>query len=144
MEVGETAINAAIAGYHNVPLVFVAGDLATTEEAKALSPDIGVVAVKEAVSRTAAKCLHPKVARGLITKGVAEALGRRGTIQPFAFEPPIEVTVKYVNALMADAVAFMPSAERVDGRTVRFVQDDYLKAFGALRASIYIAGAVSR
>lgn len=144
MEVGETAINAAIAGYYGVPLVFVAGDLATTEEAKALSPDIGVVAVKEAVSRTAAKCLHPKVARGLITKGVAEALGRRGAIKPFAFEPPIEVTVKYVNALMADAVAFMPSAERVDGRTVRFVQDDYLKAFGALRASIYIAGAVSR
>jgi D-aminopeptidase len=45
---------------------------------------------------------------------------------------------------MADAVAFMPSAERVDGRTIRFVQDDYLKAFGALRASIFIAGAVSR
>ena len=144
MEVGETAINAAIAGYHGVPLVFLAGDLATTKEAKALNPEIETVAVKEAVSRTAAKCLHPRVARERITKGVAKALGKRDSIDPFTFEPPIDVTVKYANALMGDAVAFMPSAERIDGRTVRFLMDDYLKAFGALRASIFIASAVSR
>ncbi len=144
MEVGETAINAAIAGYHGVPLVFVAGDLAVTKEGEEVNPEIVTVAVKEAVSRTAAKCLNPKVARRLIKEGVAEALKKRDEIEPFAFDPPIEVTVKYANALMADAVAFMPSAERVDGRTIRFVQDDYLKAFGALRASIFIAGAVAR
>lgn len=142
LEVGETAINAAIAGYHRVPLVFVSGDLAVTKEAEELIPNIGTVAVKEAVSRTAAKCLHPKRARGLIKKGVADAVRRRGTIKPFTFKPPIEVKVKYANSAMADAVAFMPSAERLDGRTIRFVQDDYLKAFGALRASIYIASAV--
>ena len=143
MEAGETAINAAIAGYHGVPLVFVSGDLAVTKETKELNPNIETVAVKEAVSRTAAKCLNPKVARELIKKGAAKALGKKGSIEPFTFEPPINVTVKYANALMADAVEFMPSAERVDGRTIRFVQDDYLKSFGALRASIYIAGAVS-
>jgi len=38
----------------------------------------------------------------------------------------------------------MPPAERIDGKGIRFVQEDYLKAFGALRASIYIASAVSR
>jgi D-aminopeptidase len=43
---------------------------------------------------------------------------------------------------MADAVEFMPSAERVDGRTVKFVLDDYLKAFGAFIASVLIAGSV--
>ncbi|MFQ6053283.1 MAG: M55 family metallopeptidase, partial [Candidatus Bathyarchaeia archaeon] len=60
------------------------------------------------------------------------------------FEPPIEVRMKYANSLMADAVQFMPGAERVDGRTVKFVVDDYLKAFGAIRASIFIAAQVSR
>lgn len=44
---------------------------------------------------------------------------------------------------MADAVEFMPLAERVDGRTIGFTLDDYLKAFGALRASIFIAGSAS-
>ena len=143
MEVGETAMNAAIAGYHGVPLVFVSGDLAVTREAKALNPEIEVVAVKEAVSRTAAKCLNPAKARELIKETVTKALKKRKSIEPFTFEPPIEVLVRFTNAGMADAVGFMPSAERVDGKTIRFVQDNYLKAFGAFRASVYIAGAVS-
>jgi len=143
MEVGETAINAAIAGYHGVPLVFVAGDLAVAKEAKALNPEIEVATVKEAVGRTAAKCLHPAKARALIKENVARALKKHKSIKPFTFKPPIEAHVRYTYARMADAVVFMPSAERLDGKTIRFVQDDYLKAFGAIRASIFIAGAVS-
>jgi len=143
LEVGETAINAAIAGYHGVPLVFVSGDLAVTKEAAEIIPNIGTVAVKEAVSRTAAKCLHPKRARELIKAGVTESLKKRSAIEPFNFESPIRVKVRYVNSLMADAVEFMPSAERIDGRTVSFVLDDSIKAYGAIRSSIYIANAVA-
>jgi D-amino peptidase len=143
LEVGETAINAAIAGYYGVPLVFVSGDLAVTKEAESLIPKLTTVAVKEALSRTGAKCLHPKKARELIKQGVAEALKKRGEVKPFTFKPPIRVLVKYGNSLMADAIEFMPLAERVDGRTIGFTLDDYLKAFGALRASIFIAGSAS-
>ena len=120
----------------------MSGDSAVTGEAKDLVPEIETVAVKEAVSRTAAKCLHPKRARKLIKETVARALERRKSIQPFVFKPPIEFDVRYINAGMADAVEFMPSAKRIDGKTVRFVLDDYLQAFGAFRASIYIAFAV--
>jgi D-amino peptidase len=142
MEAGETVMNAAIAGYYGVPLVFVSGDLAVTKEAKAIIPEIETVAVKEAISRTAAKCLHPKRARKLIKETVTGALKRRTSIQPFVFKPPIGFDVRYTNAGMADAVEFMPSAKRIDGKTVRFVLDDYLEAFGAFRASVYIAFAV--
>ena len=143
IEVGETAMNAAIAGYHGVPLVFVSGDLADKREAKALNPEIETVAVKEAVSRTAAKCLNPAKARELIKETVAKALKKRKSIEPFTFEPPIQLLVRYTNARMADAVEFMPSAERVNGKTIKFVLDNYLKAYGAFRASVYIADAVS-
>lgn len=143
-EIGETAMNAAIAGYHGVSLIFVSGDLAVTKEALALNPNIVTVAVKEAVSRTAAKCLHPTRARALIKSGVTEALRKRESIEPFIFHPPIEMLVKFASSLMADGVEFMPSAERIDGRTVRFVLEDYLKAFGAFRASVEIADAVSK
>jgi D-amino peptidase len=142
-EVGETAINAAIAGYFGVPLIFVAGDYAVTLEAKEIKPEIEVASVKRAISRTAAICLHPSKARKLITEKVKLALENRDSIKPFTFQSPVEVIVRYTNARMADAVAFMPSAERIDGKSIKFVQDDYLKAFGALRSSIYIAGAVS-
>lgn len=144
MEVGETAMNAAIAGYHYVPLIFVSGDLAVTKEAKKLDPEIEIVAVKEAISRTAAKCLHPQKARQLIKENVLKALKKRESIQPLALRPPIEFNIRYINERMADAVEFMPSAERIDGKTIRFVQDDYLKAYGAFRASIFIALSVDQ
>ena len=142
-EVGETAINAAIAGHYGVPVAFVAGDKTTTLEAKALNPEIEVAAVKEAIGRTAAKCLHPAKARKLIKENAAKGLRKLGKMKRFTFDPPVEVVVRFTNARMADAVEFMPSAERLDGKSVRFVQDDFVKAFGAIRASIFIAGAVS-
>lgn len=142
-EVGETAINAAIAGHYGVPVVLVAGDKATTLEAKALNPEIEVAAVKEAIGRTAAKCLHPAKARKLIKDNAAKGLRKLGKMKTFTFEPHVEAVVRFTNARMADAVEFMPSAERLDGKSVRFVQDDFIKAFGAIRASIFIAGAVS-
>ena len=90
MEAGETAINAGIAGYYGVPLVFVSGDLAVTMEAKALIPDIETVSVKEAISRTAAKCLHPNTARQQIKETVAKALGKKESIRPFVFDSPVQ------------------------------------------------------
>ena len=132
-------MNAAIAGYYGVPLVFVSGDLAVTREAEALIPGIETVAVKEAVSRTAAICLHPDAARRLIKEKVTGALRKRESVKPFSFDPPIKFDVRFTNAGMADAVEFMPSANRIDGKTIRFTLNDYIEAFGAFRASVSIA-----
>jgi len=142
-ELGETGINSRIAGHFGVPLVFLAGDQATAKEAKEISPEIEVAVVKEAIGRTSAKCLHPEVARELIRENVAEALKGGVKVKPVKVKTPVEILVRYINAKMADAVEFMPSAERLDGKTIRFVQDDFLEAFNALRASIFIAQKVS-
>jgi D-amino peptidase len=141
LEVGETAINAAIAGYFDVPLIFVSGDHAVTLETKELNPAIEVASVKRAISRTAAVCLHPNKARKLIKEGVIMALKKKDSIEPYKFESPFEVIVTFSNSRMADAVDFMPSSNRIDGKRIKFIQDDYLKAFGALRSAIIIAGA---
>jgi len=143
IEVGETAINAAIAGYYGVPMIFVSGDLAVTKEARDINPNVEIAIVKEGISRTAAKCLHPLKSRKLITDKVTKALKNIKSMDPFTFKPPIEILITYTNARIVDAVEFMPCAMRIDGKTIKFVQKDYLKAFGALRASIYIAGAVA-
>jgi D-amino peptidase len=143
-EIGETAFNAGVAGHYGVPLIFVAGDLAVTKEAEALNSDIVTVAVKEAVSRTSAKCIHPVRARAMIRKGAAEAIKKMDSIKPFAFETPIEMLVRYTDALKADGVENMPTAERIDGKTVKFVLGDYLTAHRAFVASVNIASAVSR
>ena len=59
-------------------------------------------------------------------------------------ETPIEMLVRYTDALKADGVENMPTAERIDGKTVKFVLGDYLTAHRAFVASVNIASAVSR
>src|SRR5438093_11976000 len=62
-EVGETGINAYLAGHHDVPVVLVTGDRALTAEAKALLPNVHTVAVKDETGATSAKNLHQKKSR---------------------------------------------------------------------------------
>jgi D-amino peptidase len=143
IEMGEMGLNAAIAGYYGVPLIFVSGDLAVTREVQALLPNTITVAVKEAVSRTAAKCLHPNKARLLIKKAVQTAIKNRDHIQPYVINPPIVLTIRFIDSLMADVAENMPCVERLDGRTIRIQQNDYLRAIQALRASILIASTVT-
>src|SRR5438309_1533564 len=73
-EVGETGINAFLAGHHGVPVVLVTGDRAVTAEAKALIPRVHTVAVKDATGATAARNLHPKKAREEIQTEAAKAV----------------------------------------------------------------------
>ena len=142
VEVGETAMNAGIAGYYDVPLVFVAGDLATTLEAKLVNPEIETVATKEAISRVAAKCLHPEVSRGLITEGVMRALRKK--IKPYKVEAPVTFRIRFTDAMKADAASFIPSAERIDGKTITITHKDYVKAYHGFLAAVACATAFSR
>lgn len=105
VSVGEMGVNMLFAAYFGVPTVFLAGDLAATEEARALVPNIEVAAVKEGLKRGpatglsaeehgrhngAAVHLHPTKARELIRHGAALGLQRRHDIKPFWLEPPYE------------------------------------------------------
>jgi len=143
LEVGETAMNASIAGYYGVPLILVAGDLAVTKEAKALNPKIHTVATKEAISRVAAKCLHPKKSRELIKTETSKAIRNIKKIKPFTFKPPITYRIRFTDAKRADAASFMPSATRLDGKTITINQDDYIKAYHGFLAAVMCAASVS-
>jgi D-amino peptidase len=71
--VGETGINAAIAGHYGVPVALVTGDKKLAEEAQTFLKNVKTVVVKEAVGRTAARCLSPIKARQLIKKGCSKS-----------------------------------------------------------------------
>jgi D-amino peptidase len=143
-ETGEFGLNAALAGLHGVPSVFISGDAAVAVEARAFVPKICTAIVKWAVGRRAAKCLHPKKAQALIKKTATEALAKAGNIEPFRVDDPVEFKLKLVNALGGDAAGGLPYAERLDGRTIRAVFDDYPMAIKGLRSAISIAGSAMR
>ncbi len=136
---GETGLNAAIAGYHDVPVVLVTGDSAVTSEAKTLLGEVETVTVKEAQSRYSAKCLHPNKAREAIREGAISALRRKGTMRAFKIEPPIELKVEFMNSGMADQAELLPDATRTGPRIITYLANDYLMAHRAFRVMITLA-----
>lgn len=142
VEVGETAMNAGIAGYYGVPLVFVSGDLAVAEEAKVLVPGVEVAVVKEALGRVSARCLYPAKAREIIKAGAARAIRKRNDLDPLVFEPPIEFRIRFTDARLADAASFMPSAQRIDGKTISITHEDYIEAYHGFLAANMCAASV--
>jgi D-amino peptidase len=136
-EVGEMGLNAALAGAYGVPVVLVTGDRAVTEEARALLGKVETVAVKESITRCAARCLHPEVARERIRQAAERALQRGGT--PLVLASPITVQIAFLRAMNADQAALIPGSRRVDGRTVEWTGDDMPTVYKTARAMMQLA-----
>lgn len=139
-KVGETGINAALAGHHEVPVVLVTGDSAVIAEAKALVAGIHVVAVKEAVSTTAAKNLHPKVARERIRAEAEKALRAAKTILPLRPTTPVEMAIEFKGTEHADRAEMVPGVRRVGGMRIEFRAADFLEAFRTFDAAATLSG----
>ncbi len=136
---GETGMNAMVAGAFGVPVVFVSGDSTVTSEAKRLLGNIKTVAVKEAATRYAAKCLHPEKARELIKAGVQEAL-KSPWPKPLTCSKPVTVSVKFSNSGQADGASVLPHSKREDDLTVSYTNDEYVMCLRAARAMMTMAG----
>ena len=141
-ETGEFGLNAALAGWHGVPSVMVAGDAAVCAEAKGFVPGVYAATVKTAVGRHSAKCLHPTKSRKLIRETALEALKHMDAVEPYWVNEPVEVRAVWRNPALADAVCVLPYMERIDGKTTRCEFDAYPMALRGLRASITIAGTI--
>lgn len=140
-EVGETGINAAVAGAFNVPVAFLSGDDKACAEAAQLLPDIETVVVKEGISRRSALLLPRAEVNARLQQGVQGALKRfrAGQVKPWSLTAPVELTVTVMTPDMADRALYCPGAERVDGRTVRFVEPSVEEAFRAFYTVMVLA-----
>jgi len=138
---GETGINAALAGQYDIPLVFVSGDTDVCAQAESIVENIVTVPVKEAAGRYAALCNSPDKAREMIQSGVKEALREFGDdkIKPFETSGPVKVKLATFDTAMADLAALLPGSQREDELSVFYECDDVKSAYKALRAMIYLA-----
>ncbi len=130
---GETGMNALVAGYYGVPVVFVSGDSEVTKEAVELLGKIETVAVKEPHSQFSALCLHPEKAQELIREKAAKALGGLSQYKPLKPASPCTVELEFHTSGQADGASIMPGAVRVDPVTVQFTGKDYLEAYRGAR-----------
>jgi D-amino peptidase len=126
----EAGYNALIAGLHNVPVVFLAGDRAVCEQNKALFGEVETVAVKEAVD-TATISLHPEVAVDRIRAGVQKALSNLGRYKPFKLSPPYTMVLKLKNESSVYDASLYPGTKRTGEWEVTYTNDDLLDVLNA-------------
>lgn len=122
----ETAINAAVCGASGVPVALVTGDQTACAQAREHLGDVETVAVKDAVSRHAARTLHPTVACERVREGARRAVERAliGDFKPFRPPLPLDLKIEFVNAACADAAELVPHTRRTGGLTCTYRADD--------------------
>ncbi len=142
MEVGETGLNAALAGAFGVPVGLVTGDQRVTQEARELLGEVETVTVKESMGRYVANCLPPERARALIREAAARAVKSGGRV--FKLEAPITLRVEFVSSAFAEMAELIPGCKRPDGRTLEFEHRDYPTVYKVFRAMVALASTVRR
>ena len=120
----EFMISAYTAGMVGVPLVFLSGDEALCEDAKAWIPGLTTVGVKFGVGDTTVS-IHPAVAVERIRTGVEEAL--KADVSPCLVPLPEHLTLEVSYRKHSDAyrAGFFPGAHQTGPHTVRLETDDY-------------------
>jgi D-amino peptidase len=132
---GEVGIDAAYAGYLDIPVMLVTGDDKVCAEARALLGSIETAEVKQSVARHRALLLPPVRAQALIREHAKLATERVGQVPPLRIEGPVEIRLRYVSTDVAERRA--PDGERIvreDGRTLLFRGQDVMEALRTVLA----------
>jgi D-amino peptidase len=137
---GETGLNAALAGYFGVPVVLVTGDKLLVEEATALLGVVEGVAVKESYGRYAARCLAPEAVHDLIRQAAQRALSKaKEERKPFIVEPPITLAADFTSSAHLDMAELIPGSQRTSGRHIEYTHHDLLTVFKVWRVMLKLA-----
>jgi len=102
-EVGEMAIDGAIAGTAGVPVVMVASDRAGCAEAKEFFPWAALVETKQGLGRNMALSRSPAHVQAELEATAGEAVAALDTMRPFTFSSPVTYEVRYQRADAAES-----------------------------------------
>lgn len=115
----EGRLNALVAAEFGTPVVLVTGDDRACDDARAYAPDARTVAVKEYVSRYAARCKPPARTFADIRSAAKDAFAL-AVRQPSSDAGPYEVEIEVDATQLADFACMVPTVERVGERRVRY------------------------
>lgn len=117
--------NAAIAGYYDVPVVFLSGDSAIGKQIREILGPIETVAVKDGIGK-AASMIHPSKAQEMIQKGVASALRNLKAYKPYKPASPYKLEIVFNDENQALRASWIPGAVRTSERSVAFTSTDFM------------------
>ncbi len=140
---GELRLNAALAGWHGVPVALVTGDDVVCEEARDCLGDVETVEVKQAIDKYAAASLHPIRAQQLIREGTQRALSRLGELRPYRVESPTTLRVSWSSTTTAAMCEDIPGIKRVASRDVEYTSSSYPELYRLLRVMLQVAASLA-
>jgi D-amino peptidase len=142
LDFNETAINAAVCGSHGIPVALVTGDGTVCLQAREVLGEVETLAVKEAITRYAARTLPPGVAQGSIREAAERAVRRaqEGAFVPFQPPLPMDLEIDFVNAACADAAELLPHTQRRGGTTCGYLAPDAGTLIQVIQAWTILAG----
>ena len=140
VSMSEGSLNAYLAGYFDVPVVFISGDRAAVEQMRGImQSDLPGVAVKEAYGRQAARNLSLERAHKAIRAGVAEAVKNRKDFRPTKLNGPIKLEMEFYRADYTDQLDLIPGVIRTGGRTVEFTNENFAVVYKLMRALLALS-----
>ena len=139
---GETGLNALVAGDFGVPVVLVAGDHQVTQDAQVEIGPIATVAVKTALSRYCARHLSQNQLKAAYANAVAIALQSVSNAPVKRHEGSLVLRLELAQAVMADKAASIPGVTRVDALTVSCEAPDAVTLYQLFRSMVTLAGSV--
>jgi len=125
--IAESGMNAAIAAHFGVPVLLVSGDDAAVAEVRERLGDVEAAIVKHALSFHSARTLTPAAAQRLIAERAERAVRRLTTFRPQPLSRPVTLEVTFKSYRPAELLAYLPSVERADAHSIRFVGNDVLE-----------------
>lgn len=129
----EGRLNAAVVAEYGTPVLLVTGDDRACEDAATYAPSARTVAVKDHVSRYAARCRPPARTARDIRSGARSAMALAGRVEPV--EPATRtVEVEVDSAQLAQAAAIVPGVTRTGARRVRYASPDAYEMIRCFKA----------
>ena len=141
----ETLINAAYAGYMDIPVTLITGDQVLKQELQNTPlSEAEYVVTKESIAKFAAKNYSQLRVREETKEKVKIALKKGAERKSlYRFTSPITLKILFNSSSMADVASLIPYTTRLDGRTIAFTHNDYGVVFEAIMALTTIAYTVN-
>lgn len=144
IECSEPMLHGAQAGALGVPVALLTGDDQLMAQCVPCFPGVVVAEVKQALAARSARSLAPARAQALVRARAAEAVRGLAGMQPFVIAPPIRFEFVLKDMVMADMVALIPAAQRMDPTTLAFSCQSMDEVLGWLMVALTLAHAAIR
>lgn len=123
----EFLVNALIATYLNVPVIFISGDEGICSEAKIFNPNISTVSTIRG-NGSSSICRHPQTVIENIKSNVTKII-KEGNFKKCNTKLPekFKIEIGFANHPKAYKASFYPNVEKISSNTIGYNTNDYFE-----------------